>query len=362
MWHQIEYYFVVLRLSDMPCVDGVWNIGQLDAMPVIIILYLGIRYRLVYDAEAYNITTANHIAVIRSHTKVKLRIIRYLVSGRVGNIYIAQLQFHLHMAPCGFQYHIAGGHRDNLSGVVVRPFVRAAYHVPAAEAAAGVHQPLAAGDGNGRSHKLLDGFRRASLRAACLEDHFTLAAVNDHLRQGQRHAVECAVVKYAGVQAAVGVVGRSGDAAALNHFFLCIDLWIEFHFQHKINVRLSAYMLQMHVDAVAVRRGGSGHVNIGAVRFIVAVFNCLYHGLIPVQMQGKINIVIVVMHHLFQIGPHFIPENGCVRGSVCRHNVSAGGMGLAVVGGVFRQHLIRLVRELPCNERVALSQLARQGF
>ena len=217
------------------------------------------------------------------------------------------------MAPCGFQRHIACGHGDNLAGVVVRPFVRAAHHIPPAEAAAGVRKPLAAGDGDGSSHKLLDGLRRASLRAAGLEGHGAAGAVYLHLRQGQRHAVERAVVKYAGVQAAVGVVGRCCNAAARNHGLLFVDLWIEFHFQHKTNVRLPAYMLQMYVNTLAVRRGGGGHVDIAAVRFIVTVFNCLYHGLLPVQMQGKINIVIVVMHHLFQIGPHFIPENSCVR-------------------------------------------------
>ena len=47
---------------------------------------------------------------------------------------------------------------------------------------------------------------------------------------------------------------------------------------------------------------------------------------------------------------------------MCRHNVSVGGMGLAVMGGVFRQHFIRLVRELPGDQCIALAQLARQGF
>ena len=67
MRYQIEHYLVVLCLSDMPGVDGIWNIGQLDAMWIVIIHYLVIRYHLVNDTEADNIIIVDYQAAIRSH-------------------------------------------------------------------------------------------------------------------------------------------------------------------------------------------------------------------------------------------------------------------------------------------------------
>ena len=164
-------------------------------------------------------------------------------------------------------------------------------------------------------------------------------------------AIGRALVKDAGVQAAVGVVLRRGNGAGGNDRLLFIDVRVQLHLQYEVDVRLPAGVLQMDVDAPAVRRGGGCHVHIGAGGLIVAAHDPEHHRLVVGQTQGEVDVVVMIVDDLLQVGPQLIPKHHRI---ILRVGGGDGGVGvgLPVLGGVLRQHLVGLVRQLPGDEGV----------
>ena len=264
------------------------------------------------------------------------------------------------MAPGGLQNQVPGGHGDNLARGIVPPGLRAADHIPAPEAASGVGQAIPAGNGHGGAHQLLDS-RRSVACPIGLEGHGAPDAVNGHLGHVQGQTGENVVLKDTGVQAAVGVVLRGGNGAAVDNGLLNVGVRVQLHLQHKVQVHMTADVIQKDVDPLAVLRDRGTHIH-NAFGVGVAALDGGHHALPLRQLQGEADIVVVVVDDMLQIQPHLIPENYRVHFGVGGGDVGGLVVGVPVVGGVSGQQFAGLIRQLPGDECVTGSQLLGQGF
>ena len=262
---------------------------------------------------------------------------------------VVNLQLHLYMAKGRFQNHVAVGHGDNLTGGIVMSLVGPGDHIPSTEGGALLGHSFSSGKGNRLSSEL-DDFANIT---HILKGNRMSGSIQHSFRQIQLQSIFDLLIKQTSMQAAIIAVMVGDNLARRDHRLLVIHCGIQFHFNDKIQFDLAAQPLNGHVQTLAVLAGGGGQAGHGAAGLIPGAGDLCHQGLVGIQLQGKMDVVVMVVDELLQIGGHFLLHQDGIIGSVSsRIFLSRIFMSLNVLGSILGQQLIGLCRILPGNQRI----------